>query len=303
MNLNKKLSRHLIILLMVTFATLVNIPTRSTFGSDLAEVRAKGLLRHLGVPYANFVTGSGDGLDVELVKLFAKHLGVRYEYVKTSWGNLIGDLSGKRVRPKGNDIEILGDVPIKGDIAANGITVLPWREKIVNYSIPTFPTQVWLVAKADSPIKPIKPSGHIDKDIAKVKALLKGLSVLGMANTCLDPSLYNIYETGAKVKLYEGNLNELAPAVINSEAEMTLLDVPDALIALEKWPGKIKVIGPISSIQDMGCAFAKTSLELRDAFNRFLKQCKRDGTYLRLVKKYYPFVFNYYPEFFKDKKM
>ncbi|MDP2968552.1 MAG: ABC transporter substrate-binding protein, partial [Deltaproteobacteria bacterium] len=75
---------------MVTFATLVIIPTRSTFGSDLAEVKAKGLLRHLGVPYANFVTGSGDGMDVGLVKLFAQHLGVKYEYVETSWGNLIG---------------------------------------------------------------------------------------------------------------------------------------------------------------------------------------------------------------------
>jgi len=298
MNRNKKLSHHLLIL-MVTFAALVIIPTGSTFGSDLAEVKVKGLLRHLGVPYANFVTGSGDGMDMELVKLFAQHLGVKYEYVETSWGNLIGDLTGKKIKPKADDIEIISDTPIKGDIAANGITVLPWREKIMNFSIPTFPTQVWLVARADSPMKPIKPSGHIDKDIAKVKALLNRHSVLGVANTCLDPSLYNLNKTGSKVKLYTGNLNELAPAVINGEAEMTLLDVPDALIALEKWPGKIKVIGPISPMQDMSCAFPKTSPQLRDAFNQFFRECKRDGTYLRLVKKYYPFVFKYYPEFFK----
>jgi ABC-type amino acid transport substrate-binding protein len=269
------------------------------FGGDLPEIKEKGILRHLGVPYANFVTGSGDGLDVELVKLFAKHLGIRYEYVKTSWGNLIGDISGKKVKPKGEDIEILGDTPIRGDIAANGITVLPWREKIVNYSIPTFPTQVWLVVQADSSVKPIMPSGNIEKDVAKVKNLLKGHTVLGVANTCLDPSLYKLEESGAKPKLFGGSLNELAPAIINDEAEMTLLDVADALIALEKWPGKIKVIGPISPLQDMGCAFAKTSPQLRDAFNRFFKQSHRDGTYLRLVKKYYPLVFNYYPEFFK----
>jgi ABC-type amino acid transport substrate-binding protein len=266
---------------------------------DLQEVREKRLLRHLGVPYANFVTGSGDGLDVELVKLFAQHLGVRYEYVETSWANIIGDLTGKKVKPKGDHIEILSDVPIKGDIIANGFTVLPWRKKIVNYSTPTFPTQVWLVVHSDSSIKPIKPSGNINKDITKVKTLLKGYSVLGIANTCLDPSLYNLEETGARLKLHDGNLNQLAPAVINGEAEMTLLDVADALIALEKWPGKIKVIGPISPMQDMGSAFAKTSPQLRDAFNRFFKQCNKDGTYLRIVKKYYPLVFNYYPDFFK----
>ncbi|MEW6377112.1 MAG: transporter substrate-binding domain-containing protein [Thermodesulfobacteriota bacterium] len=282
-----------------TIAMLVIISNGLASGADLPEIKGKGILRHLGVPYANFVTGSGDGLDIELVKLFAQHLGVKYEYVETSWKNLIGDISGKKVKPKGEDIEILGDTPIRGDIAANGITVLPWREKIVNYSIPTFPTQVWLVVRADSSVKPIKPSGNIEKDVAKVKDLLKGHTVLGVANTCLDPSLYNLEKTGAKIKLFDRNLNELAPAIIKGEAEMTLLDVADALIALEKWPGKIKVVGPISPLQDMGCAFAKTSPQLRDAFNRFFKQSMKDGTYLRLVKKYYPLVFDYYPEFFK----
>jgi len=282
-----------------TFVVLLIIFIGFAFGADLQEIKEKSTLRHLGVPYANFVTGSADGLDVELVKLFAQHLGVRYEYVETSWGNLIGDLTGKKVKPKGDDIEILGEVPIKGDIIANGFTVLPWREKIVDYSIPTFPTQVWLVVRADSSIKPIKPSGYIDKDIAEVKVLLKGHSVLGVANTCLDPSLYNLEEIGANITLFNRNMNELAPAIINGNSEMTLLDVADALIALEKWPGKIKVIGPISPMQDMGSAFAKTSPELRGAFNRFFKQCNKDGTYLRLVKKYYPLIFNYYTDFFK----
>jgi hypothetical protein len=58
---------------------------RPVWGSDLPEILQKGELRHLGVPYANFVTGSGDGLDVDLVKLFVQHLGVRYVWVKTTW--------------------------------------------------------------------------------------------------------------------------------------------------------------------------------------------------------------------------
>jgi membrane-bound lytic murein transglycosylase MltF len=46
---------------------------------DLADVKARGVLRHLGIPYANFVTGSGDGLDVEVMRRFAAYLGVKYE--------------------------------------------------------------------------------------------------------------------------------------------------------------------------------------------------------------------------------
>ena len=93
------------------------------FCADLSEIKERGVLRHLGVPYAHFVTGSGDGMDVEMVKLFAKHLGVRYEYVKTSWKDVIGDLSGKKVKSRGKDVEILGHVPVKGSAEAQlGIT-------------------------------------------------------------------------------------------------------------------------------------------------------------------------------------
>jgi ABC-type amino acid transport substrate-binding protein len=48
----------------------------------------------------------------------------------------------------------------------------------------------------------------------------------------------------------------------------------------------------------MAVAFPKESAGLRKAFNGFLRKCKNDGTYLMLIKKYYPYVFDYYPEFF-----
>jgi len=268
-------------------------------GRDLPEIKASGVIRHLGVPYANFITGSGDGMDVELVRLFAGHIGVRYEYVKTSWGTVIGDLIGKKVKVAGDDVQIIGSAQVKGDIIANGFTIIPWREKIVDFSIPVFPTQVWLMARATSPVMPIIPGGDIEKDISIVKSKLAGLTVLGVANTCLDPQLYNIESTGAVPRLFPGDLNELAPAIVNNEADATLLDVPDALIALDKWPGKIKVIGPVSKTQEMAVAFAKDAPLMKDEFNRFLLKCKSDGRYIDLVKKYYPTVFDYYPGFFK----
>ena len=265
---------------------------------DLADVKQRGVLRHLGVPYANFVTGAGDGMDVELMKGFAEYLGVGYEYVPTSWGDVIGDLTGKKVKAAGENIQVLGSVPVKGDVVANGFTILPWRRKIVNYTTPTFPTQIWIMARADSSMTPIAPTGDIGRDISAVKRQLRGRTLLGIADTCLEPSLYGVAETGAVVKMFKGSLNELAPAVINGDAEATLLDVPDALIALEKWPGRVKVIGPLSEDQGMGIAFAKSSPELLAACNRFLENRRKDGTYLELVRGYYPAVFEYYKAFF-----
>uniref|UniRef100_UPI00260028DB transporter substrate-binding domain-containing protein n=1 Tax=uncultured Thiodictyon sp. TaxID=1846217 RepID=UPI00260028DB len=150
---------------------------------------------------------------------------------------------------------LLGETPIRGDVIANGMTVIPWRAKVVAFAAPTFPTQVWLVSRADLAVSPIRPSAVLDKDIAATKALMPRRTLLGKANTCLDPELYDIKATGAKITMFKGTLNELAPAVINGESELTLLDVPDALVALQKWPGEIKVIGPVSERQDMAPAF------------------------------------------------
>jgi ABC-type amino acid transport substrate-binding protein len=287
-----------IIAAVVITAVMLCCCMASALAADLAEIRQRGVLRHLGVPYANFVSGFGDGLDVELLKGFAASIGVRYEYVPDDWDTLVQDLAGHKVKVTGGKIEFLDETPVKGDLIANGFTILPWRERVLTFSEPVFPSQVWLVALAGSKVRPIKPTGNVDQDISRTKALMKGKGVLTLEKTCLDPSLYKLSETGAKVICFKGKLNELAPALLKKEAEMTILDFPDALIALEKWPGRFKIIGPVSHKQLMGVAFSKDAVNLCKAFNQFLEKSKKDGSYLKIVKKYYPSSVRYFPEFF-----
>jgi ABC-type amino acid transport substrate-binding protein len=288
-------------LLPLTVAGLLALVGTHALAQDLDEIRESGVLRHLGIPYANFITGLGDGLDVELVKGFAEHLGLHYEFIPTTWTTAFGDLTGRHARlGKDGRTERLDETPIKGDILANGLTVLPWREEIVDYSAPTFPSGVWLIARSDSTLLPISPTGTVDEDISVVKRLIKGRDVLALENTCLDPRLYDLGATGANVILpqRELQLNEMAPAILNNDAESTILDVPDALIALDKWPGQLKVIGPVSEDQQMGAGFRKDSPKLRAAFNDYLEQIRQDGTYNRMVQEYYPTVFTYFEDFF-----
>ena len=291
------LGRHGVVL----FAAILLISAApAAFGRDLPEIRQAGVLRHLGIPYANFVTGSNDGMDVELIAGFAKRLGVRYEYVRTDWDTVVQDLVGKEISMT-DGRPILGrDAPQRGDMIANGFTILPWREELVSFSKPTFPSMIWLIARADSAVKPIKPSPKNPvRDIARVREALKGKKVLTLAKTCLDPSLYKLQETGAIIVRFNGSLNEMAPAVVKGEAEMTILDVPDALIALEKWPGKIKIIGPISPPQMMAAGFRKSSPKLQEAFNDYLAEVIQNRSYARLVKKYYRNAPYFFPAFFK----
>ncbi|MEN8199582.1 MAG: transporter substrate-binding domain-containing protein [Thermodesulfobacteriota bacterium] len=287
---------------IVSFLGVLLLTVSLANATTLEQVKENGVLKHLGVYYANFNTGAGDGMDSELMQMFAEHLGVKYEHVEATFATVLTDLSGIKFKRVGKEVEVLGHVAPKGDVIANGLTILDWRKKVVDYSTPTFPTQVWLVAKADSNITPITPSGDGDKDIAAVKAKLKSVSVLSKNKTCLDASLYNLDVTGAEIKAFPGGLGELAPAVIQGQAETTLLDVPDALVALEKWGSEIKVIGPVSKFQGMGAGFSKDAPKLREEFNAFLAQLKKDGRMHRLVTKYYPLAFQFYPEFFEDVK-
>ncbi|MCU7833746.1 MAG: transporter substrate-binding domain-containing protein [gamma proteobacterium symbiont of Taylorina sp.] len=287
--------------LLLAFSLFIIFPAPS-YAQDLAEIKKSGVLRHLGIPYANFITGSDDGLDVELMKNFASYLGIKYQFVKSDWRTIFGDLTGRHARRGSNGAELLEPSPIIGDVIANGMTVLPWREQLITFSEPTFPSSVWLIARAESNISPIKPSRSLQSDILLVKQSLDGVSVLALENTCLDPALYQLSKTKAEIRLLKQHLklNEMAPAILNNEAETTLLDVPDALIALEKWPGQLKVIGPISQEQVMGAGFRKNSPQLLHAFNQYLKIIRKDGTYNKMVKKYYPSVFLYYADFFNN---
>jgi ABC-type amino acid transport substrate-binding protein len=274
----------------------------SALADDLQDIRARGVLRHLGIPYANFVTGSGDGLDVEIVQRFARHLGVRYEFVESTWPTVLSDLTGKEYSFKPS-IRETGSRPVRGDIVATGLTILPARKQIIDYSDPTFPSAVWLLARADSGITPITPSGNLERDIKATKAVMKRGATFVADNSCLDPTLYGLEGKGLKLKRFilgAGNVNEVVPAMLKNESDMTLLDVPDVLLAMERWSGRVIVVGPISGEQRMAAGFRKDSPKLREAFNSFLAGIKKDGTYMKLVRKYFRGAPRYMPEFFVD---
>ncbi len=299
--------RNNIFLLLGVVGMLLYIAMPEVARADLKDVKQRGILRHLGVTYAHFVKetpGGYGGLDVDVMKLFAKHLGVKYQFVSTTWPYLFTDLTGRELDIVTREYHPEQTKKIKGDIISNGLTVLANRQKIVNYSVPIFPTGVWLIAPANSPLIPIHPSGKMSEDIKAVKSLLKGHSVLTMNDTCLDAGFFGFDHSQVEIKYFTESpiINDIVPAMMRGVADTTLLDIPDALITLQKWPGEIKIIGPVIDSQEMGAAVSKSSAELLEAFDDFFQQIWDDGTYRSLVEKYYPSVFLYFDDFFTIKK-
>jgi ABC-type amino acid transport substrate-binding protein len=280
-----------------TMACLFMAPS---WAADLAEIKQRGEIRHIGIRYANFITGAGDGLDVELMQGFAKRIGVSYKFVYSDFYSVIRDLLGKDVVRKDGEVTLTGDYPVKGDVISTGFTMLPWREAILLYSDPVLPSQVLLVAPAESELQPINDGADLAADIAETRKVIGSRSVLVMERTCLDPTNYGLVNVGLDLKSYNKstNLNEMVPAMLNKEAELTLLDVPDAILDLRKWAGRIKILGPISGRQMLATAFPKDAPVLRDEFNAYLTDIKASGVYDRLVDKYYPGIRRFFPEFF-----
>jgi ABC-type amino acid transport substrate-binding protein len=225
---------------------------------------------------------------------------VSYKLVYSDFYSVIRDLLGKDVVRKNGEVTLAGDYPIKGDVISTGFTVLPWREAILLYSEPTLPSQVLLVAPAESDLQPIEDGADLAADIANTRKAIGSKSVLVMERTCLDPTNYGLVNVGIDLKAYNksANLNEMVPAMLNKEAELTLLDVPDAILDLRKWAGKIKILGPISDRQMLATAFPKDAPALRDEFNAYLSDVKASGVYDRLVDKYYPGIRRFFPEYF-----
>jgi len=271
--------------------------------ADLAEIKAKGELRHLGIRYANFVTGAGDGLDVELVQGFARHLGVKYTLVYSDFYSVIRDLLGKDVAIKGDTVELVGNYPVKGDMIATGFTMLPWREKVLLFEQLELALEDLLIAKAEADYTPIKGSADLAADIRETKGIIGRKTLLVMERTCLDPSSYGLKGTGIDLKPYtqSTNINEMVPTLLEGKVDFSLLDVPSAILDLQKWAGRIKVIGPISPEQALAAAFPKSSPALQEAFNAYFREMRANGTYDKLVRKYYPGIQRYFPEFFSRK--
>ena len=130
-------------------------------------------------------------------------------------------------------------------------------------------------------MKPIAPTGNLQEDIRLTRQLIGSHSLLVMERTCLDPANYGLKGVGIDLKSYtkSTNLNEIVPALLNGEAELALLDVPDAILDLKKWAGHIKVIGPISEEQTLATAFPLDAPGLRDEFNTYLRSLKASGAY------------------------
>ncbi len=218
-------------------------------------------MRHIGIRYANFVTDKGQGLDLEIVRGFARHIGVSYELVYSDFYHVGRDPLGQDVVSEGGKALLIGSYTVKYDMIATGFTILPWREGVLLCSKAAFPSQVPLVKRTDSPLRPFARQTSLAREIEATRELIGRKSLLVMERTGRDPANDGLKGEGIDLRAHTDStdLHDMVPAMLRSEGELALLDVPDAVLDSRAGPAASRCWGRSWSVRNCPRPFRNSS--------------------------------------------
>ena len=198
------------------------------------------------------------GFDVDLGKVMAKQMGVKYVPVNTAWDGIIPAL-------------ITG----KCDVIMAGMTVNAQRNMKVNFSDP-------YIVVGQSIIFNPKLEGEINsyKDLNNPKyTVASKLGTTGevVVKRMLKKAKYNAFETETDAAL----------EVINGKADAMGYDMPFMSIYAAQNSDKVGSILKPFTYEPLGWAVKQGDSDMVNFLNNFLRQIKGDGTYDRIYDKWF----------------
>jgi len=134
-------------------------------GPVLERIKASGTLRvciwpdYYGITWRSPRTGQLAGIDIELSAEFAKSLGVKVQYVDSSFAKLIDDLTAERC-----------------DIAMHAVGITPQRQQALKFSQPYLKSDIYAVTTRSSRV--VRQWADID---------MPGVKVAVQAGTFMEP--------------------------------------------------------------------------------------------------------------------
>jgi len=134
-------------------------------GPVLERIKASGTLRvciwpdYYGITWRSPRTGQLAGIDIELSAEFAKSLGVKVQYVDSSFAKLIDDLTADRC-----------------DVAMHAVGITPQRQQALKFSQPYLKSDIYAVTTRSSRV--VRQWADID---------MPGVKVAVQAGTFMEP--------------------------------------------------------------------------------------------------------------------
>jgi len=248
---------------LVSVTVMLALSTGITHAGALDDIRETGVLRAcFDAGYMPFEmkakNGKYIGFDVDLGKLIAKQMGVKYEAVNIAWDGIIPAL-----------------LTNKCHVITSGMTITAQRNMRINFVDPyiTIGQSILLNPK-------LKDKIHSYKDLNSSEYIV--VSKLGttgenVVKKMLSKANYNAFETET----------DAAMEVVNGKADAMIYDMPFiSIYAAQKKDKTAAIIDPFT-YEPLGWAIKQGDPDMLNLLNNALAQSKSDGTYDRIYNKWF----------------
>lgn len=248
----------------------------ATGPDTLSKIKKAGVLV-AGTKYDAVVWGSvpqgedrPEGFDIDVGNELARRMGVRLETRPVTSANRIANLQTNKI-----------------DIVLASMVHTRERDKTIDFSIDYFKEDQRLLVLADSPYRKIADLAH--KKIVVAQGSIQETLVPKVCATCSVLSVAKWTDTMQALKAHQADAILATDGTIRGSAK-----------TLEASGTHTRLVGPDGLLPlPYGIGVRQGDANLRDTLNLELMAMQSDGTYARLVKKWWgnhPFAIETWPE-------
>lgn len=250
--------KKILIVLLITIISAISYANND----GVEKIMKRGVL-YVGTtsdykPFTYIENGEYKGYDIEVAKLIAKELGVKVEFIPTTWKTLLDDLQAD-----------------KFDIAMGGITRTTKRQTVANMTNPYLVFgKCFLVRKGDK-------NKYNSLEVVNKANVRVGVNIGGT-----NEALVNEFITKATVIRYKNNL-DVPVALENNEIDVMITETPEA-ITYQKNNPKLEgaLLDKTLTKSQMGYVVAKENQHLLNTVNFILSELELRGEIEKLQNKY-----------------
>lgn len=196
------------------------------------------------------------GFDIDLANEIGKRLNVEIEFMPTDWNGVIQSLQTKRF-----------------DIILSALSVTEDRKKQIAFSDPyILEKQIVVVQKSNTTIK--TPDD------------LKGKIVGVQLGSTSEEAMKSIERSMQSVKRYDKNTEALQDLAIG-RTQAVVVDELVGRYYIKEHSDKYRILDKELTKEPIAVGFRKDDTELKNKFNKVLKEMSKDGTLEKISKKWF----------------
>jgi polar amino acid transport system substrate-binding protein len=219
-----------------------------------------GVVGDLGMPTTLLKNGDYVGFDIEIAKRFAASLGKKLVPIDMPFGSLIASISTNKI-----------------DMITASMMITEEREKQIDFSDPYFKSGISVFAKKENienaeTGKMVKVDDIADKRVGV------------FSGTIHDGFVARKYPN-AQIFRYDGSADMML-SLKTDKIDAAMFDAITAGLILKRNPDLGLLSDDVLSME-LGVGFNKKNRALRDEFNAFLKEIRKDGTYDDMHKRWF----------------